>query len=789
MKNIEELVEERLQQKQANKEFKDVGRVANLKKTKAAYKLIDISNLSEIEKDEVQAFNIVKKDLVWQPIDVSSEKERGVTSGAAFLKVKIREAVPTKPENSKSKRESYVLFLNKLQGDLLECYSIEQIKELSEKYLKYSIVEIISAVLDASFNEKTDEEKKEIEEKAKKRFLAYSFYSGRIMKKILEEVFSKRFVNILFKDSEAAQIIYNEAKEKEPITDKESAILIDKLNANKEKFINQNKAEQDKYKAYSVSELRNAMNTKWQISPMSKAIYKDDIEKFREWAIAYYERQIKQGGENYNKNIEKSKPRTNDWSWFEAEKPKSEKKTSDNKLVINKREPLSYIKRTGGYAIGDVTPEQLKNIFGYSAVNYGEYVDDLWSKQHTKFYLQAMSDLGEFFNIDIKELNELGGLGIVFGGKGVRGHAAAYYPQTKDINLTKSNGDGSVAHEYGHYFDNVVIDLQEKKAEPSLATRDINKIKNEKLKNAFHNILNFFYKGNPEVTPKLTVQFYSQDIENAPTILTYNNGWNREEVKLKDTIEETIKQYNDLCVIDENKHSTQVRVFGYIIKQFGLESYDIEMRLKTSLFYQKSAYNLYKYCYDTINKFNKREIIIGSDERTKYWTSSVEMFARAWETVIYKKILDKNRRSDYLVSGIDLSDIKVEGFQEPYPSGAELDYLEKLYDELIKVAKEVFNLSDFVPYDTNREDILVEFESKKNSKIKVEVDAVKDKKEETVTFIKDDKKVETVETETTEESNELQKAIETFEMLIQLGGSESELKEWNEAIETFKMLI
>ena len=303
MKNIEELVEERLQQKQANKEFKDVGRVANLKKTKAAYKLIDISNLSEIEKDEVQAFNIVKKDLVWQPIDVSSEKERGVTSGAAFLKVKIREAVPTKPENSKSKRESYVLFLNKLQGDLLECYSIEQIKELSEKYLKYSIVEIISAILDASFNEKTDEEKKEIEEKAKKRFLAYSFYSGRIMKKILEEVFSKRFVNILFKDSEAAQIIYNEAKEKEPITDEESAILIDKLNANKEKFISQNKAEQDKYRAYSVSELRNAMNTKWQISPMSKAIYKDDIEKFREWAISYYERQIKQGGENYNKNI------------------------------------------------------------------------------------------------------------------------------------------------------------------------------------------------------------------------------------------------------------------------------------------------------------------------------------------------------------------------------------------------------------------------------------------------------------------------------------------------------
>jgi hypothetical protein len=791
MKKIEELVEERLQQKQANKEFKDVGRVANLKKTKAAYKLIDISNLSEIEKDEVEAFNIVKKDLVWLPIDVNSERERGVTSGAAFLKVKIRESVPTKPENSRAKRESYVLFLNKLQGDLLECYNVEQIKELSDKYLKYSIVEIISAVLDASFNQKTDEQKKEIEELAKKRFLGYSFYQGRMMKKILEDVFSKRFSNTLFNNSDASIILYKEAQEKEPITDEQSAILIEKLTTNKEKFISSNRAEQEKYRNFTVDELKNAMNTKWQISPMSKAIYKDDIEKFREWAINYYERQITQGVINYDKNIEKSKPKPNDWTWFEAEKPKSEKKSSENKLIINKKEPLTYIKRTGGYAIGEVTPEQLKTKFGYGAVNYGQYVDDLWSKQHTKFYLQAMSDLGELFNINIKELNELGNLGIVFGGKGTRGHLAAYYPQTKDINITKANGDGSVAHEYGHYFDNVVIDLQEKKAEPLLATESIGKVKNEKLKNAFQNILTFFYKGKADVTPKLTVQFYSQDIETAPTIAIYRNGWEREEVKLKDTIDETIRQYESLCVIDANSHSTQVRVFGYIIKQFGLKSYDIEMRLKTSLFYQKSAYNLFKYCYEIPSKSNPNRLVMemGVDARTKYWTSSAEMFARAWETVMYKKLLDKSRRSDYLVSGIDMSDIKVEGFQNPYPAGTELEYLEKLYDELINVTKEVFNLSDFVAIDNRREDTLIEFESVKNSKISIGVDDVKDKNTETTTFIKDDKKVDVVKTEVTTESNELQEAIKTFEELIGFGGTDDEIKEWNEAIETFKMLI
>ena len=39
------------------------------------------------------------------------------------------------------------------------------------------------------------------------------------------------------------------------------------------------------------------------------------------------------------------------------------------------------------------------------------------------------------------------------------------------------------------------------------------------------------------------------------------------------------------------------------------------------------------------------------------------------------------------------------------------------------------------------------------------------------------------------ESNEIEKAIETFEMLINLGGTDAELKEWNEAVETFKMLV
>jgi DNA polymerase III sliding clamp (beta) subunit (PCNA family) len=62
----------------------------------------------------------------------------------------------------------------------------------------------------------------------------------------------------------------------------------------------------------------------------------------------------------------------------------------------------------------------------------------------------------------------------------------------------------------------------------------------------------------------------------------------------------------------------------------------------------------------------------------------------------------------------------------------------------------------------------------------------------TKTEIKTEPIDETFIPEVKEQSNEqteLKEAIDTFEMLVSLGGSKKELKEWNEAIETFKMLL
>lgn len=55
LNQIKEQVEQRLQEKQSNREFKDIGRVAQTKKEKAAFRLINSKVLTDLEDDAVMA--------------------------------------------------------------------------------------------------------------------------------------------------------------------------------------------------------------------------------------------------------------------------------------------------------------------------------------------------------------------------------------------------------------------------------------------------------------------------------------------------------------------------------------------------------------------------------------------------------------------------------------------------------------------------------------------------------------------------------------------------------------
>ena len=724
--SINEKVEERLQQQQASKEFKDVGRVKYTRKEKSAYKAISASMLVELEADSIMAYNMIKKDGVWSEIDVKAEKERGVNAGAAYLKVKIREAVPTRPKDDKDDRQTYVSFLERLQADLFDCFTVVNIQTRVFKYSNMTPVEYLpiffkhlctDELLDEIHNSSENDLPKELREKIRSK-IGWKHYRS-FVKGVIEEVFGVRFYNMLFSASDAAADIWHEAKNKEPQSLHAAKEIYEyklkALDSDLERLLEKAKVyinADDNYLQYLVDT--------WNFSPSEKREYKKYPEKFRDWVLnRNYPPRIKAAEKAISdfKEAEQPKERLNDWSWFENEdeadslevkKPKSD--------AINTKAKLSYIKRTGGYKIEEISPSAIVDTFGFSAVNYGNYVNDQWSKEHTRHFLGAMCDLGEILNIDIKGANNLGLLAIAFGAKGRKGHLATYFPQSKDINLTRGNGDGSVAHEWGHYFDNVTIEGYRKKSTPVFATTADNyfDFKDPQLGELFDNFKSFVTKGNEYDTPRLPIRFYAKkvDIDRLPTIYSYISR-RYEKLEIKPTIEETLASVSNLAVLDDKYYNSQISLYGYIINAFGLEHYDVEFKLKTSYFYHKSRYNYLVYC----DKKADGTISTSVSKRTDYWTDIVELFARAFETVVLKKLTDKKRESNYLVSDIPLEDIISENYFKPYPTGKELDHLEFLIDEIVEKFKSVFGVGDFVPpSDVRVESEFVEFEKNDSGK-------------------------------------------------------------------------
>ena len=743
LNQIKEQVEQRLQEKQSSKEFKDIGRVAQTKKEKAAFRLINSKVLTDLEDDAVMAYNMVKKDNVWSPIDVQAQKDNGVTSGAAFLKVKIREAVPTRPKDEKGMRRSYVLFLENLQNKLDACFNVEEIRTLTDYYREMKMPQAIETFFNPDYATADEDTKKAIEESLKqnKNIRSAFMYSYSLVDKIINELFGSRFENMLFRRSDAAKVIWIEAQEKEPISEEKSIELISAIKEREFKFVTANQERVAEYQKMDKKQLLLAMEREWQISPYSKPLYKADIEKFRDFAIKFLEDKITREKGNFATKIKKSAPRPNDWSWFEKPQTNDETKketTAPKEQAINTKAPLSYIKRTGGYKIPEITPAEVVNKFGFGAVNYGQYVDDKWSKEHTKHFLAAICDMAEIINIDIKKANQIGKLKIAFGAKGRKGHAAAYFPQTKDINLTKSNGDGSVAHEWGHYFDNVIVELDQQRATNQFASEGYSP--DLELKAVFKELFDFIYKGNELYTPRVPMKFKAVEVKEVPSIFLYNyttRRWDRKTVEIKATIEETLNELDSLAIVDESQLSNQIKAFGYVIKQFGLESYNVPMKLKTSYFYHKTAYKYFQYVYlDPRVKYEK--YIIGAISRTKYWTSAVELFARAWETWILKKLIDVGRVSNYLVDDIPLEDIIAEGYQMPYPAGKELEFIGTLMEKIVEVAKRKYDIGNFVPPSDIREDQYIDYKGKSGETGLGMVVDKKENGEKVVDFVKND---------------------------------------------------
>jgi hypothetical protein len=335
-------------------------------------------------------------------------------------------------------------------------------------------------------------------------------------------------------------------------------------------------------------------------------------------------------------------------------------------------------------------------------------------------------------------------------GHGGKESARAHYePDKAVINLTKIRGAGSLAHEWFHALDNYLGQMGEQStiAEDKamlgaairgrVVERDVaGRMATEglradsKLRVELREVFNRVVK---VMTGKMVVRQVAGDMAEKQrdrmkdglrsTIKTIRDGFTYDLTQYKKNAKkvtsEQLVEFDRLAEdIAAGKVGEKVFIEGSKLNRFGgFESFQIIRKLNDlyksvqgrsfdradqnsygrQLFWQiKSLQDAEKRVAQAksgateekleATDFLKEAKRIDSFRASDYWSTPVEMGARAFESFIYDKLQGQNERSDYLASGVenkfyDLFDM------EPYPEGVERKAINDAFIDLFKTVK------------------------------------------------------------------------------------------------------
>jgi hypothetical protein len=103
----------------------------------------------------------------------------------------------------------------------------------------------------------------------------------------------------------------------------------------------------------------------------------------------------------------------------------------------------------------DITPQKLMETFGFRGVNFGRegWINQAERQAYINQAYDGLIDLADVLGVPSAAMSLGGKLGIAFGAQG-KGKAAAHFvPGVNEINLTRTRGAGTLAHEWGHALD------------------------------------------------------------------------------------------------------------------------------------------------------------------------------------------------------------------------------------------------------------------------------------------------------------------------------------------------
>ena len=144
--------------------------------------------------------------------------------------------------------------------------------------------------------------------------------------------------------------------------------------------------------------------------------------------------------------------------WLAENKSRLEQERKERRESVRKRVYFDdgVAHRTGADRRGgrDATPQMFEDAFGFRGVQFGNWTNDADRQAALNQAYDAFMDMAEVLGLSPRAMSLDGELGLAFGARG-GGRALAHYEPTEVvINLTKTQGAGSLAHEWWHAIDN-----------------------------------------------------------------------------------------------------------------------------------------------------------------------------------------------------------------------------------------------------------------------------------------------------------------------------------------------
>lgn len=374
------------------------------------------------------------------------------------------------------------------------------------------------------------------------------------------------------------------------------------------------------------------------------------------------------------------------------------KVAADGKLKPEPREKLASVQRTGNDYRGgkDVGAEHFKDTFGFRGVEFGNWTDQGDRQASLNHAFDGLHDLADALRIPPKAVSLNGQLGLAFGARG-KGSASAHYEPTRAvINLTKTSGAGSVAHEWAHAVDDYFGKLS---GDAKLKGRDwavtdalvkrygiqsgVGELRPELVK-AISNVMRSI--NERARTPDEAAKSANDALGKIDKVLprlgeTLKDG-------MGEKYDEKTKTLFDAAAAGSGDVGEQMAELGrHVEATAGKKSIANETveRIRRQLLNRDSFTKALRQAIDKPDsEFGK----VGTDyvEKSRalgpYWARPHELFARAFESFIHDKIVGEGNRSDYLTHPSN-RDAGATNPRFPYPAAGERKTINGAFDQFV----------------------------------------------------------------------------------------------------------